>query len=60
LKKSLEFSLYRYDAKYEPTEEEIREYCEFLGMDLEREQHLFWIAKESLKAPLPDDWKPWF
>ncbi|KAI9202509.1 uncharacterized protein BJ171DRAFT_444517 [Polychytrium aggregatum] len=27
-------------------------------MDTEREGHLFWIARESLKAPLPPNWKP--
>lgn len=23
-------------------------------------QDLLWIAREGLKAPLPDSWKPWF
>ncbi|CAM9811953.1 unnamed protein product [Chrysoparadoxa australica] len=27
-------------------------------MDLEKDQDLFWIAKEGLKAPLPENWKP--
>lgn len=27
-------------------------------MDLEQDQHLFYIAKEGLKAPLPGPWKP--
>jgi hypothetical protein len=47
-----------YDENYEPSKEEILEYAEFLGMDLQKEQHLFWIARESLKAPLPSEWKP--
>jgi hypothetical protein len=43
---------------YEPTEEEILEYAKWLGMDIETEKDLFWIAREGLKAPLPKDWKP--
>ncbi|KNE54640.1 hypothetical protein AMAG_00601 [Allomyces macrogynus ATCC 38327] len=37
---------------------EIEEYAEFLGMDLEKDRELFWIAREGLKAPLPAEWKP--
>ena len=29
-----------------------------LGMDLEKDKDLFYIAKEGLKAPLPENWKP--
>lgn len=49
-----------YDPDYEPTEEEIHEYAEFLGMDLADPvcQKLLWIAREGLKAPLPRSWKP--
>ena len=43
---------------YEPTEEEILEYAKWLGMDIELERDLFWIAREGLKAPLPENWKP--
>ena len=43
---------------YEPTEEEILEYAKWLGMDIEQEKDLFWIAREGLKAPLPENWKP--
>ncbi|KAJ3331640.1 hypothetical protein HDU76_002647 [Blyttiomyces sp. JEL0837] len=49
---------YRFDESYEPTEEEILEYAKFLGMDPDEDKHLFWIARESLKAPLPPNWKP--
>jgi centrosomal protein CEP164 len=58
---------FRYDENYEPTQEgilnrsnssEILEYAQFLGMDTSKEQDLFWIARESLKAPLPSEWKP--
>jgi hypothetical protein len=43
---------------YEPTEEEVLEYAKWLGMDIESERDLFWIAREGLKAPLPENWKP--
>ena len=46
------------DENYEPTDEEVREYAQWLGMDLENERALMWIASEGLKAPLPEDWKP--
>ena len=46
------------DENYEPTDEEIEEYANFLQMDLPEDADLIWIAKEGLKAPLPDPWKP--
>ncbi|KAF4139971.1 WW domain-containing protein [Phytophthora infestans] len=46
------------DPNYEPTEKEVLEYATWLGMDLEAERDLFWIAREGLKAPLPENWKP--
>jgi centrosomal protein CEP164 len=46
------------DPDYEPLDGEIKEYAEWLGMDLEMDSDLFWIAKEALKAPLPEAWKP--
>ncbi|ORZ40410.1 hypothetical protein BCR44DRAFT_1386408 [Catenaria anguillulae PL171] len=48
-----------FDPNYEPTQKEIDEYAEFLGMNLEEDADLLWIAREGLKAPLPDAWKPW-
>ena len=27
-------------------------------MDEDADKHLFWIAREGLKAPLPENWKP--
>ncbi|KAJ3121352.1 hypothetical protein HK098_003766 [Nowakowskiella sp. JEL0407] len=47
-----------FDENYEPSEEEVIEYAKFLGMDPENEKELLWIARQSLKAPLPADWKP--
>ncbi|CAM9911032.1 unnamed protein product, partial [Phaeothamnion confervicola] len=46
------------DPNYVPTTEEVREYAKWLGMDLEKDTDLFWIAREGLKAPLPENWKP--
>ncbi|ETW01578.1 hypothetical protein H310_06224 [Aphanomyces invadans] len=46
------------DPNYEPTEDEVIEYAKWLGMDLDAERDLFWIAREGLKAPLPENWKP--
>ncbi|RKP03276.1 hypothetical protein CXG81DRAFT_818, partial [Caulochytrium protostelioides] len=47
-----------HDQNYEPTEEEIIEYATYLGIDPDTEPEFLWIARDSLKAPLPADWKP--
>ncbi|KAJ3091294.1 hypothetical protein HK102_001039 [Quaeritorhiza haematococci] len=47
-----------FDENYEPSQEEILEYAKFLGIDPEKEKDLLWIARDSLKAPLPPNWKP--
>ncbi|KAL4466955.1 hypothetical protein ABPG74_010552 [Tetrahymena malaccensis] len=41
---------------YEPTDEEILDYAQFLGMNLEEDQEFFEIAREGLIAPLPEGW----
>ncbi|CAE7657662.1 Cep164 [Symbiodinium sp. CCMP2592] len=46
------------DSEYEPTEQEILDYSEWLGMDLENDKDLMWIARAGLKVPLPPPWKP--
>jgi len=46
------------DEDYEPTGAEVEEYAKYLGMDLKEDKDLFYIAKEGLKAPLPNPWKP--
>jgi centrosomal protein CEP164 len=46
------------DEDYDPTDDEILEYAKYLGMDLNLDRDLFYVAKEGLKAPLPDSWKP--
>ena len=48
----------RIDDGYQPTETEIREYAEWLGISVSTEPDLLWIAKEGLVDPLPPDWKP--
>ena len=53
-----EFLEEELDENYEPTAEEIEEYAKYLGMDLQADRNLFYIAKEGLKAPLPGPWKP--
>ncbi|XP_077990079.1 uncharacterized protein LOC144444512 isoform X2 [Glandiceps talaboti] len=47
-----------YDENYQPTEEEILEYAQVIGIDPVREPHLMWVAREGINAPLPNDWKP--
>ena len=46
-----------HDPNYEPSEQEIKEYAEWLGMTLPEDNELLWIAREGLKAPLPKEWK---
>lgn len=46
------------DPNYVPDESEVVEYAKWLGMDLDADKDLFWIAREGLMAPLPKDWKP--
>lgn len=46
------------DPNYEPTQAEIEEYGVWLGMNLESEAHLLWIARAGLKAPCKEPWKP--
>lgn len=46
-----------YDPDYEPTEAEILEYGKWLGLELPADADLLTIAREGLKAPLPENWK---
>ncbi|KAG5509848.1 hypothetical protein JKF63_07493 [Porcisia hertigi] len=45
------------DTGYEPSEAETLEYGKWLGMELPEDMPLLWIAREGLKAPLPEHWK---
>ena len=46
------------DPEYVPTEKDIEEYAAFLGLDMEAEPELAWIANKGLVTPLPEGWKP--
>ena len=46
-----------FDPKYEPKREEVEEYGKWLGMELPKHEPLLWIARDGLKAPLPQNWK---
>ncbi|KAG5474487.1 hypothetical protein LSCM1_03273 [Leishmania martiniquensis] len=46
------------DANYEPTEEEVLEFADWIGMKLPEDSEYLWIAREGLKTPLPKEWKP--
>lgn len=48
-----------YDENYEPTEQEIKEYAtDVLGLSLNSDGDLIWIARQGIKEPLPPEWKP--
>jgi centrosomal protein CEP164 len=46
------------DEDYEPTDKEIREYAEWLGIDADADPDLLWIARRGLMTPLPKPWRP--
>lgn len=46
------------DASYEPTEEEVLEFADWIGMKLPEDSEYLWLAREGLKTPLPKEWKP--
>ena len=46
------------DPNYEPSAKEVNEYAQFLGMDLEKDADLLWIAREGLRTPIPVHWRP--
>ena len=39
---------------------DMRDYALGIGMNLEEDSDLLWIAREGLKAALPKGWVPWF
>ena len=49
-----------FDEAYgEPSEADISEYAQSLGLHSPEEDHALWsIAREALKAPLPGEWRP--
>ncbi|KAG5500570.1 hypothetical protein JKF63_03665 [Porcisia hertigi] len=46
------------DANYEPTEEELLEFADWIGMKLPQDSEFLWLARDALKTPLPKEWKP--
>eukprot|EP00443_Scrippsiella_acuminata_P079390 CAMPEP_0115471072 /NCGR_PEP_ID=MMETSP0271-20121206/52332_1 /TAXON_ID=71861 /ORGANISM="Scrippsiella trochoidea, Strain CCMP3099" /LENGTH=186 /DNA_ID=CAMNT_0002898241 /DNA_START=37 /DNA_END=594 /DNA_ORIENTATION=+ len=43
---------------HEPEEADVLAYAEWLGIDMEVDADLIWIARAGLRAPLPAPWKP--
>uniref|UniRef100_A0A7S1JIP2 WW domain-containing protein n=1 Tax=Eutreptiella gymnastica TaxID=73025 RepID=A0A7S1JIP2_9EUGL len=43
---------------YQPTDQEIADYAQWLGINMDTEKDLLWIAKDGLTTPLPDPWRP--
>lgn len=46
------------DSEFEPSQKEIEEYGEWLGMNLKEDECFLWIARDGLKATLPNPWRP--
>ena len=38
---------------------EIQEYAASIGIDVQKEKHLMFVAREGINAPLPEHWRPW-
>ncbi len=55
-----EFTLPEFDLPSEvldpPSEEEVKAYAEYLGMDPEEDKDLLYIATWALEAPVPEGW----
>eukprot|EP00796_Vickermania_ingenoplastis_P011105 gene11105-7731_t len=45
------------DPNYNPPQDELEEYAEFIGIDPATEPELMWIALEGLRTPLPPEWR---
>jgi len=41
------------DPSYVPSEDEVVEYAKWLGMDLDKDQDLFWVAREGVSCTPP-------
>jgi len=46
------------DHDHEPAQTEWLEYAAWLGIDMDKDADLLWIARAGLMAPLPMPWKP--
>ena len=38
---------------------DLHEYAEKIGIDLDTEKHLLYLAEDALHTKLPTNWKPW-
>lgn len=47
------------DENHVPTQEEVLEAADWLGIDAENDADLLWIAKDFIKAPMPSPWVPY-
>ena len=47
-----------FDPTYDPPQAEVDEYARWLGIDVEQEKELMFVAKQGLTAPMPKEWKP--
>lgn len=47
------------DKTHVPTETEVFEAAEWLGIDVDCDADLLWIAKDFLSAPMPNPWAPY-
>ena len=47
-----------YDENYQPTQDEIFEYAQVIGIEPYKETELLFIARQGIVAPLPPEWKP--
>ncbi|VDP92136.1 unnamed protein product [Echinostoma caproni] len=48
----------QFDPTYQPSQEDLIQYAQVIGIDPIREPDLLYLAYEGLNAPLPADWKP--
>ena len=46
-----------FDPDYKPPHSQVLDYANWLGMEINQDSQLTWIAEEGLKAPLPDNWR---
>eukprot|EP00747_Dinoflagellata_sp_TGD_P169885 gnl/TRDRNA2_/TRDRNA2_200014_c0_seq1.p1 gnl/TRDRNA2_/TRDRNA2_200014_c0~~gnl/TRDRNA2_/TRDRNA2_200014_c0_seq1.p1 ORF type:complete len:292 (-),score=63.72 gnl/TRDRNA2_/TRDRNA2_200014_c0_seq1:38-913(-) len=45
------------EMSQEPTDEDVDNYMDWLGMDADEDQEYMWLAEEALRCPLPDVWR---
>lgn len=45
------------DIILNPTREQLEDYAELIGLDLDADPDLEWIARQGLREPLPKGWR---